>query len=45
MRLGLRVVRRPLLIRKIDGGGGGLGEQCIVVMSYLVRDCVRTFYR
>ena len=45
MRLGLRVVRRPLLIRRIGGGEGGLGEQCRVVMSYLMRDCVGAFCR
>jgi len=45
MRLGLRVRRKLLLIRRIDGGEGGLGEQCTVVMTYLVRGRVRAFYR
>jgi hypothetical protein len=44
MRLDLRVVRRLLLIRRIDGGEGGLGERYREVMYYLVRERVRAFY-
>ena len=45
MRLGLRVVRKLLLIRRIDGGEGGLGERYREVMYYLVRERVWAFYR
>jgi hypothetical protein len=45
MQLGMKVVRRLLLIRRIGGGEGGPGERCREVMYYLVRERVRAFYR